>query len=165
MLLPAEAVRDQALEILQSQRAALHARGISGKLALIGGSSVLGSLTRGDVDLDLAVAPNAFSSTVAELGRLLPAVRQEIWGPTLATFEVPAALPTGLAVTPLGSEHDLRFTRTWQLLSADPALLLEYNAVKAAHHEGPEYERQKSAFFDRLVELWPRHPAGGGSRS
>jgi hypothetical protein len=164
MLLPAEDVRDQALGILRAQREALHAQGISGELQLVGGSSVLGGLTRGDVDLHLTVATDAFPGTVAELGRLLPAVKPEIWGPTLATFAVPAALPTGLAVTPVGSEHDLRFTRTWQLLSADPALLLEYNAMKAAHDEGPEYERQKAAFFDRLVEQWPRHPAGGGNR-
>jgi hypothetical protein len=27
--------------------------------------------------------------------------------------------------------------------------------------QGAGYERRKSAFFDRLVELWPSHPAGG----
>jgi hypothetical protein len=29
---------------------------------------------------------------------------------------------------------------------------------------GGEYERQKSAFFDRLLQIWPDHPAGGGAR-
>lgn len=49
-------------------------------------------------------------------------VHPEIWGPTLPAFELPAPLPTGLAVTPSGSEHDARFSRSWHLLAADPGL-------------------------------------------
>jgi hypothetical protein len=161
MLMTAEQIRDQALEILRSQRDALRRQGIHGDLTLLGGSSVPGALTKGDVDLHLTVLDEAFASTVAELERSLRVVRTEIWCPTLATFSVPANLPTGLAVTPLGSEHEMRFTRTWQLLAADPVLLAEYCAIKVAYDGKPEYEREKSAFFDRLVQLWPRHAAGG----
>lgn len=84
-------------------------------------------------------------------------VHPDIWAPSLATFEVRAPLPTGLAVTPAASEHDLRFTRSWQLLAADPGLLAEYNAAKLAA-DGPSgggYEGRKSAFFDCLVNRWP----------
>ena len=76
-------------------------------------------------------------------------VHRHIWTPTLATFSVPAPLPTGVAVTPIGSAHDIRFLTTWQLLSNRPDLLAEYNAVKRA--AGADYEACKSAFFDRLV--------------
>jgi hypothetical protein len=77
-------------------------------------------------------------------------VLPEIWQPTLATFAVPGArLPTGIAVTPTGSEHDVRFRRTWRLLSTNPDLLAEYNAMKLAG-EG-DYEQRKSAFFDRIL--------------
>jgi GrpB-like predicted nucleotidyltransferase (UPF0157 family) len=161
MLLPAEQIRDQALEILRTQRDWLRLHGIAGNLKLIGGSSVPGALTKGDVDLHLTVPAEAFASTVAELERSLRVVHPEIWCPTLATFSVSAALPTGLAVTPLGSEHDVRFTRTWHLLATDPVLLAEYCALKIAHDGEPEYEQEKSAFFDRLVELWPPDTAGG----
>ena len=71
--------------------------------------------------------------------------------------------PVGIAATPEGSEHDVRFTRSWQLLAADPALVAEYNAMKLAD-DGPQgagYEARKSAFFDQLVASWPSHPAGG----
>ncbi|MBL7252727.1 hypothetical protein [Paractinoplanes lichenicola] len=62
-------------------------------------------------------------------------------------------LPIGVALTPIGSAHDLRFTRTWQLLSADPALVAAYNAVKLRHcDDPPAYEREKSAFFDSLID-------------
>jgi hypothetical protein len=165
VLLPAEQMRDRALEILHTQRAALRLQGVPGDLKLVGGSSVPGAVTRGDVDLHLTVPTEAFTSAVAELKRLWRVIHPEIWCPTLATFSVPAVLPTELAVTPVGSEHDMRFTRTWQLLAADPVLLAEYCAVKVAHDGGPEYEKEKSAFFDRLVELWPQHEAGGMRQS
>jgi GrpB-like predicted nucleotidyltransferase (UPF0157 family) len=147
-----------ARRILAEQRRVLREAGVPGELVLVGGSSVPGALTRGDVDLHLRVQPADFSAAVEALRRTHSVVHPEIWGPTLATFEATdTALPTGIAVTPVGSEHDLRFTRTWKLLRAQPALVAEYNAVKLAE-DGPGgegYEERKSAFFDRVSRLWP----------
>jgi GrpB-like predicted nucleotidyltransferase (UPF0157 family) len=121
------------------------------ELMLVGGSSLPATLTKGDVDLHLRVPVDAFTPAVAALRDVYDVVHREIWAPTLATFAVRAALPTGIAVTPAGSEHDLRFTRAWQRLAADPALVDAYNTVKLRHREDPrEYERGKSAFFDSL---------------
>ncbi len=157
LLRPAEEFRDRALAVLAAERERLAGLG---ELVLVGGSSVPGALTRGDVDLHLRVPPADFAATVARLRDRYAVVHPEIWAPTLATFTVPAELPTGLAATPVGSEHDLRFTRTWQLLAADPALVAEYNAVKLAAAD-PDYESSKSAFFDSVLARWPTHPAGG----
>ncbi|XVV08729.1 hypothetical protein ACQP2X_28215 [Actinoplanes sp. CA-131856] len=52
-------------------------------------------------------------------------------------------------MTPAGSGHDLRFTRTWRRLAADPSLLRAYNDLKATSSP-EEYERRKSAFFDEV---------------
>jgi GrpB-like predicted nucleotidyltransferase (UPF0157 family) len=120
------------------------------ELVLTGGSSVPGAVTKGDVDLHLRVASADFAETVARLRTMYEVVLPEIWQPTLATFAVPGArLPTGIAVTPVDSEHDVRFRRTWRLLSTNPRLLAEYNAMKTAG-EG-DYEQRKSAFFDRIL--------------
>ena len=148
----------EAQRILAEQRDALRAAGVPGDLELVGGSSVPGALTRGDVDLHLRVAAADFPAAVGALRRTHAVVHPEIWGPTLAAFEaLGTALPTGIAVTSGGSEHDLRFSRTWQLLRADPALVEEYNAAKLAG-DGPTgegYEDRKSAFFDRVLRMWP----------
>ncbi len=82
-------------------------------------------------------------------------VNPEIWQASLATFEVPGApLPTGVAVTPVGSEHDTPFRRGWLLLAAEPALVDAYNAMKLRYRDSPEeYEQRKSAFFDMLMDL------------
>jgi GrpB-like predicted nucleotidyltransferase (UPF0157 family) len=122
------------------------------ELVLIGGSSLPLALTKGDVDLHLRVPVDAFPPVVTALREIYQVVHPEIWQTTLATFAVEAALPTGMAVTPAGSEHDLRFTRSWQRLAEDPALVVAYNDLKLRHRDDPaEYERQKSAFFDSLV--------------
>jgi GrpB-like predicted nucleotidyltransferase (UPF0157 family) len=77
---------------------------------------------------------------------------------SMATFDVPADLPTGLAVTPIGAEHDVRFSRVWQMLAADPALLAEYNAVKQ-DATAADYEQHKSEFFDGVLRRWADHPS------
>ena len=122
------------------------------ELVLVGGSSLPLALTKGDIDLHLRVPVYAFPPVVTALSEIYEVVHPEIWQTTLATFAVEAALPTGMAVTPAGSEHDLRFTRSWERLAADPALVVAYNDLKVRHRDDPgEYERQKSAFFDSLV--------------
>ncbi len=117
------------------------------ELVHTGGTSVPGALTKGDVDLHLRVAPTDFAATVGVLRGLYRSVHPEIWQDTLATFAVEASLPTGIAVTPIGSEHDVRFRRSWELLRADPRLLARYNAMK----QGGDYEDRKSAFFDSIL--------------
>jgi GrpB-like predicted nucleotidyltransferase (UPF0157 family) len=151
-LLPSERFLDDARAVLLRERRRLadllpqpH------ELFLVGGSSVPGALTKGDVDLHLRVAAADFAPVVAALTDVYEVVLPQIWQATLATFAVEAPLPTGVAVTPAGSEHDVRFTRTWERLGADPELVRAYNDIKLRHRDDPEeYERRKSAFFDSL---------------
>jgi GrpB-like predicted nucleotidyltransferase (UPF0157 family) len=163
-LRPGSDFADRARGIRARERARLTGLLPRHELLLVGGSSVPGALTKGDVDLHLRVPAAAFDTAVARLREIHAVVHPEIWQPTLATFTVEEELPTGLAVTPAGSAHDLRFTRSWQLLAADPALLGAYNEAKLRHRDDPEaYERAKSALFDLLLRRWPDHPAGGAA--
>jgi len=157
----------QANAILEIERVHLAHRIPQHDLVLVGGSGIANALTKGDVDLHLRVRADDFAQTVTVLRRTHAAVHAEIWQSSLATFSIKAALPTGLAVTPAGSEHDLRFTRSWRLLTADPDLLNAYNTMKVQSQgrSTAEYGQRKSAFFDMLVRLWSVHPAGAaGSR-
>lgn len=142
----------QALAVLAAERERMRALGVPGELVLLGGASLPGTLTKGDVDLHLRVDPADFSAAVGTLRGVYEVVHPDIWQPTLATFDVPGApLPTGVAVTPVGSEHDVRFTLTWRRIAGDAELLAEYTALKADGADVPGYEERKSAFFDRVV--------------
>ena len=136
-------------------REAKRVRDIPGAvLNLTGGSSVAGALTGGDVDLHLRVPPQAFETVVALLRDRYEVVHPEIWSASLATFQVPGDELVGVAVTPIGSEHDLRFRRAWDRLRADPEALDAYNAMKRAHADGGDegYRAAKAAFFDAIAQ-------------
>ncbi|WP_156223693.1 hypothetical protein [Pseudactinotalea suaedae] len=119
------------------------------ELRLTGGSSLPGAITGGDIDLHCRVTGD-FDHAVSVLTDLYVPVKAEIWGPTLATFEVPDELPVGLAATPVGSEHDRFFLSSWAQLAAEPGLLEEYNALKRTYHGTDVYEEKKAEFFGRL---------------
>ncbi len=143
---------DRARAILERERRRL-AGVVEGELVLTGGSSLAGALTGGDVDLHLRVDASAFPATRTVLCRLYEIVNAEIWTDTLATFGVKGE-DVGVALTPIGSEHDRRFTRAWTRLAADPEVLERYNAMKRAHQGGEErdYLAAKRAFFDALAD-------------
>ncbi len=131
-----------------------------GELVLTGGSSVPGALTVGDVDLHLRVAPADFTQVVERLRDLYEVVHPDIWTATLATFAVPGE-DVGIAVTPIGSEHDRRFTAAWNRLRSEPKRLEAYNAMKRQHASpgGGAYLAAKSRFFDEIVATAGRPPA------
>lgn len=138
----------QASAVHTRVRRTLLAAGVPGDLEWTGASSLPGILTKGDVDLHLRVPPELFAATVEQLKELLPIAVPSAWAATLAVFDVPdQELPTGLAATPVGSEHDVRFTESWRRIAAAPELRQRYNELKRR----PDHEDAKSAFFSEVV--------------
>src|SRR5687768_5141005 len=138
--------------VLERERLRLSAL-TTGQLELTGGSSVPGALTVGDIDLHLRVDPAKFAESVACLREVYDPVHLEIWTESLATFAV-SGEPVGIAVTPIGSEHDRRFSEAWQRLRTDPTLLGAYNRMKRDHADGTdaEYLAAKVDFFNSLAD-------------
>lgn len=150
-LVLSDTLLEEARAACRAVRRRMTVLGIEGDLLLTGGASVPGALTKGDIDLHLRVPPGSFRSAVDRLRVEYRTASLSTWAETLAVFEVPASRPTGLAVTAAGSEHDLRFSRAWERLRSDPALLEEYNDLKRAAFGDASYEERKSAFFTRLA--------------
>jgi GrpB-like predicted nucleotidyltransferase (UPF0157 family) len=149
---PAETVHPRALKVLSRERARLRRVAPGSHLVLTGGSSLPGALTGGDVDLHLRVPGDVFPRVVEGLAGLYDVVHPEIWTATLATFAARDDGAVGIAVTPIDSEHDLRFRRAWVRLATDPAALEAYNALKRRHEGGDldDYLAAKSRFFDAI---------------
>ena len=143
---------DEAQRVRDDAAAMLAALGVGGAVEVTGALSVPGALTKGDVDLHLRVRPDEFDAVVTRLRDVLPVASPGAWAETLAVFEVPGARPTGLAVTPLGSEHDLRFRRAWEELRRNPSLLIAYNALKGDDVGTAAYEDRKSRFFSWITQ-------------
>jgi len=137
----------QARGELELTRIELNRAGVPGRLVLTGGSSIEGLWTKGDIDLHLRVTQQEFGRAIDLLPGLLPIAHPEIWTPWFAVFERPRP-PLGIAVTVIGSEHDLRFIRSWQRMAADPEARRRYNEVKRT---GGNVEDAKARFFDDLA--------------
>ena len=153
-LIPASDVQDQAQDILQAERTRLLPAIPGAQLLLTGAASVPGALTKGDVDLHLRVPRSGFAAAVDELSRRYRIVHPDIWTDGFATFELDAyALPTGIALTAVGDEHETLFIRSWERIASDPAALAAYNAMKerGVELDGAGYEAAKSAFFAELM--------------
>jgi GrpB-like predicted nucleotidyltransferase (UPF0157 family) len=150
-LVLSDTILDEGLEACGRVRRRLEALGVPGEVVLTGAASVPGALTKGDLDLHLRVPPESFGGAVDSLSTVYRPSSRSAWAATLAVFDVPSARPTGLAVTPRGSEHDVRFRRAWLLLRDDPGLLAEYNELKRDTFGDASYDERKSAFFTRIV--------------
>ncbi len=138
----------QAVAALAGERRKLTAEGVPGNLSLTGGSSLAGLLTKGDIDLHLRVAADDFPVAVSRLPALFAAARTEIWTSCFAVFERASVPPVGVAVTVVGSEHDLRFLRSWEQMGQSAAAREQYNILKRT---STDVEADKSRFFDSLT--------------
>jgi hypothetical protein len=149
---PASGILERAMRIHARERDRLEQLVRGATLELTGGSSVPGALTGGDVDLHLRVPPDGFAAAVETLRGACDVVLPEIWSDTLATFAIRGEPDVGIAVTPIGSEHDRRFVEAWSALRRDRQLLERYNAMKLEHAGGDDeaYRLAKGRFFDEL---------------
>ena len=123
------------------------------------GATALGTgRTKGDVDVNVRVAPERFAAVVDALRERYAVAQPENWTPSFASFGTDEyGLPLGVQVTAIGSEDDFLLELRDRLL-ADPALLRRYDAVKAgAAAGGPEaYWQAKDAFLRELLAERPR---------
>jgi len=144
--------------ICRQERVRLDGLGIGGELRLVGGSSMPGLLTYGDVDLLLRVPPPQFGDVTQRLAAAYQPRLHSAWSDSMSLFLVDASVPVELAVTPLGSAQDRHFVRAWELLAARSDLRERYNRLKL---ESPpaEYATRKGRFFSELVEDASEPPA------
>jgi uncharacterized protein len=148
-----DAIAAEARAVRAEVERQLAGLGIPGRLELTGAASLPGVLTKGDIDLHLRVTGRSgFADAVERIGDVYRPASPAAWAETLAVFEIPGGRSTGLAVTPVDSEHDRRFRRCWIRLREEPALLREYNAMKLGAFGDPSYERRKSDFFTRIAD-------------
>ncbi|MBC8009983.1 MAG: GrpB family protein [Burkholderiales bacterium] len=118
----------------------------------IGSTAVAGSLTKGDLDLQLRVAPEQFAHVDTVLACRFARNVGSRHSPTFSSFKDDgAAPPLGIQVTVIGGPEDF-FFRMRDYLIKHPEENERYNDLKR-RFEGAlmrEYRAAKSAFWDAL---------------
>jgi len=118
----------------------------------IGATSMPDGITKGDVDVNLRVAPERFDSLVTALSARFDVAQPQNWTGTYASFSgTRRGLPFGIQVTVAGSEDDFLVELRDRMLN-DPDLRRRYDEVKrASAPAGREaYWQAKDDFLRRL---------------
>lgn len=121
----------------------------------IGSSAIPGSVTKGDVDLNVRVSVGKFKEAVGKLKKLYEINQPENWTPNFASFkDDTGSLPVGVQLTIIGSKYD-DFVKLRDLLKSNLLLLEEYNQMKLKYEgkDMDEYRKEKADFFEKLRKL------------
>ena len=116
----------------------------------VGGTSIPGSLTFGDLDIQIRVTKEQFSQVRDVLKDFYHENKLELWTDELALFHWKdhPQISMSIVLTAIDSAYD-EFYKTRDLLRARPDLLEKYNNLKQ-QYEGKsieEYRIAKRAFF------------------
>ena len=120
----------------------------------VGATSLLDGLTKGDVDVNVRVAPDRFQGVVSALSARFEAAQPQNWTATYASFsDDRGGLPVGIQVTVRGSDDDF-LVAAGDRLRADPALRRQYDELKqqTATAGRAAYWRAKNEFLRNLRE-------------
>ena len=99
----------------------------------IGATSMPDGITKGDVDVNLRVAPERFDSLVAALSARFDVAQPQNWTSTFASFsDTRRGLPLGVQVTVAGSDDDF-LVELRDRMRADPDLRRRYDGLKRAN--------------------------------
>ena len=115
----------------------------------VGGTSVPGLLTTGDVDLHVRVEPEGFAAARDVLRQLYEPLYEDRWRESAYFFDPESVPRVELALTEIGNIDDLHHGEAWRRIANDPDLVERYNDLKRAC-EGrttEEYAAAKRDFF------------------
>lgn len=118
----------------------------------IGGTSVPGTISKGDLDINVRVATDDFNSTTEKLKTIYEINQPNNWTVGFSSFKDDSR-DLGVQVTVIGSPDDC-FVAQRDYLRAHPEKIAELNQLKE-RFEGKsmdEYRKEKGAFFEGLAK-------------
>ena len=145
-----QSIAEQAAAAFLQHERRIHARLPDAQIRHTGGSSVLGVLTSGDIDLQVRIDRGSFTAARDTLHELYEPLYPDGWHDDAAYFAAPDVdPPVEVALTVIGTLDDLHHGAVWDQIAADRRLIDEYNALKRAHEGGSEaaYAAAKRDFF------------------
>ena len=153
---PSEEFLELAEEIFQQEKLRILELIPSAVIEHIGSTAIPGSITKGDLDINVRVTKEIFDEAVEKLKTLYQINQPENWNDNFASFKDDNNfnLPIGVQLTIIDSEYD-DFVSLRDLLISNQNLLEEYNQMKRKY-EGrsmDDYRKEKSEFFEKLRSL------------
>ena len=152
---PSSSFLDLANRVFEEQKIKIKGLLPSADIQHIGGTSIPGSITKGDLDITVRVPEKEFRHAIEVLKTLYEINQPENWSDTFASFkdENRLGIYFGAQVVVKDSKSD-DFTKLREVLLENPQLVKELNSIKT-RHEGKsmdDYRKEKADFFQKLRE-------------
>ena len=121
----------------------------------VGGSSIPGALTKGDLDIVIRTERDSFLKIVEALKELYgPKYVDSLWNENFALYQdYTSPVKVDIMVTIKDSPYDT-FTKVRDFLIANKDALDEYNEIKTHFNKipYPEYLERKLVFFQKIIK-------------
>lgn len=116
----------------------------------IGGTAVPGSISKGDLDINIRVTTEDFESVIEALKTFYKINQPKNWSKEFASFKDDSR-KLGVQVTVIGSPEDY-FVAQREYLKNHPEAVSELNALKEKFEgrDMEEYRKAKEEFFENL---------------
>jgi GrpB-like predicted nucleotidyltransferase (UPF0157 family) len=130
-----EEIRERVAAVFERRRVELLALLPAARVEHVGSTAVPGSLTKGDLDLCVLVAPEEFEPASRALAAHLAIHQPENWTATFASFTAPSedGVDTGVQLIVAGGDEERWFIGWRERLRADPSLRAHYDELKLRH--------------------------------
>ena len=145
-----DTVMEEAAAAFDEHRGRIRERLPDVEILHVGGTSIRGVLTMGDVDMQVRADKQSFEAVRDVLTELYEPYYVDVWHPEGAYFRAPDSQPrVEIALSAIGSLDDLHHGGAWQRIAADDELVERYNALKREHEGGSidDYLAAKRDFF------------------
>ncbi len=150
---PVEEIWEDRQRAFEDEKKALQdvLSGIEAEFFHIGGSSIPGVLTKGDLDIQIHVPAEDFETSVERMKEYASEKAVEVWTPQSAVFvNHRPDFPIDYILSVKGSIESEIYMEAKNLLQTKPEFLAEYNALKNSFEGKPyeEYRVAKTKFWD-----------------
>ncbi|MFC4767493.1 GrpB family protein [Effusibacillus consociatus] len=145
--------RHKAERLFEEQKRRIEERLPNADIQHVGSTAVPGSLTKGDVDIQVRVLPEVFSIAIQVLSSLYSPNEGSVSTDSFRAFKDDTLdPPLGVQLSVIGSEYDF-FWKLRNVLLANETYRQEYDELKKRFHgkDMDEYRTEKNKFFKRLM--------------
>lgn len=146
-----EDIKERIETLFDSEKERLRAFFPDADIEHIGGTSVAGLISKGDLDINIRLSQENFLSAIETLKGLYEINQLDNWTVGFASFK-DDSLDLGIQITIKGSADD-HFVFQREFLKAHPEKIVELNTLKKKFEDKDmdEYRKEKGAFFESLI--------------
>lgn len=148
-----EEIWEKSKKVFETEKALLKSIFPEADIQHVGGTSIPGSVTKGDIDIQIRIESNKFQEVVFIMKNKFLPINSNIWNDEFAIF-AKRTMNKGkiedvdYMITVINSPYD-DFYKVRDFLKLHPDLLNEYNEIKKTH-EGKSYDEYRKSKKDFL---------------